>query len=81
MGIHEVEYSIVERFSVLKAMGMEVEAVDVITILDAVIVVVDISMAGKMDGTMLCQTSIEGTEGGIGPQIKMNNQREEALTI
>lgn len=48
-------------------MGMEVEAVDVITILDAVIVVVDISMAGKMDGTMLCQTSIEGTEGGIGP--------------
>lgn len=80
MGIHEVEYSIVERFSVLKAMGMEVEAVDVITILDAVIVV-DISMAGKMDGTTLCQTSIEGTEGGIGPQIKMNNQREEALTI
>jgi hypothetical protein len=79
VGIHEVEYSIVERFSVLKAMCIEAEAVDVITVLDAF--VVDISMAGKMDRTMLFQTSIEGTEGGIGPQIKMNNQREEALTI
>lgn len=45
MGIQEVEYSIVERFSVLKAMFMEAEVVDVIAILDEVIVVEDICVA------------------------------------
>lgn len=49
MGIQEDEYSIVERFSVLKAMFMEAEVVDVIAILDAVIVVEDICVAGKTD--------------------------------
>lgn len=55
MGIHEVEYSIVDKFSVLKAICMEVEAVEVITGLDAFIVIVDICMTGKMDGTMSFQ--------------------------
>lgn len=50
VGIHELEKSIVERFSVLKAMFMEdIEAVDVIAIPEAV-VVVDICMVDKMMG-------------------------------
>lgn len=81
MGIHEVEYSIVERFSVLKAICMEAEAVEVITGLDAFIVIVDICMTGKMDRTMSFQTSMEGTEDGIGPQIKMNYRRGEASIL
>ena len=52
MGIQELEYSIVERFSVLKAMFMEAEVVDVIAILDAVIVV-DIFVAGKTDESVV----------------------------
>jgi hypothetical protein len=52
VGIHELEYSIVERFSVLKAMFIEFEAVDVITVLDALVAVVDICMAGKKNRAM-----------------------------
>lgn len=48
-------------------MFMEAEVVDVIAILDAVIVVEDICVAGKTDEIVSFLTSIEGTEGGIGP--------------
>lgn len=47
-------------------MFMEAEVVDVIAILDAVIVE-DICVAGKTDEIVSFQTSIESTEGGIGP--------------
>lgn len=55
LGIHELEKSIVERLLVLKAMFEEdIEAEDVIAILEAV-VVVDICMVGKMTGPMSCR--------------------------
>jgi hypothetical protein len=54
VGIHELEKSIVERFSVLKAISMEdIDAVDVIAI-PAAVVVVDICMMGKMIRPMSC---------------------------
>lgn len=66
VGLHEFEKSIVDRFSVLKAMFMvDMEAVDVIAIPDAVAVVVLICMVGKTNVTVSFQSSIKGTDGDI----------------
>jgi hypothetical protein len=78
VGIHDFENSIVERFSVLKAIFMVGIEVDVITIPGAVVAEVDICMVGKGNGNISSQTSIECNKGGIGCRSKTNNQGDEA---
>jgi hypothetical protein len=64
VGIHDFENSIVERFSVLKAIFMVgIEAVDVIAIPGAVVAEVDICMVGKGNGNISSQTSMNATKG------------------